>query len=61
MQKSSVQSSSVGVQAVSALVDSVGCPLALIAEGTAWFVSVQLNYSAPPSREAFALLTGDCP
>lgn len=49
------------VQAVSALVDSMGCPLALVAVSAAWFVSVQLNYSAPPSRVAFAMLTGDHP
>lgn len=61
MQKSSVPPSSVGVQAVSALVDSVGCPWPLMAASTAWFVSVQLNYPMPPSRVAFALLTGTVP
>jgi len=59
--KYSVQSSSTGVQAVSALVDSVDHHLALTAASAAPFVSVQLNHSAPPSRVAFALLTGNCP
>lgn len=61
MQKSSEQSSSVGVQAVSALVDRMGRPPALMAASAAWFVSVQLNHSVSPSRVAFALLTEDCP
>lgn len=48
-----------GVQAVSALVDSMGHPLALVAVSTAQFV--QLNHSVHPSRVAFALLTRSHP
>lgn len=40
---------------------SVGCPWPLMAAGTAWFVSVQLNPPMPPSRMAFALLTVTVP
>lgn len=51
----------VGVQAVSALMNSMGCPWPLMAASAAWFVSVQPNYPVPPSRVAFALLTGTVP